>query len=363
MRRRIAAVQIQSAPKAELHLHLQGAIRPDTLLALARRHGVPLPVDDVAGLREWFRFRDFAHFVEVYALLRACLADPADYELVASELGAELASQNVRYAEVTFTPGPEVYRDSRETFFDGLTRGRHRVRHDFGVDLRWIFDIPRRTVTLHPDIPLADFITDVAINGRDEGVVALGLAGTEAGYPPEAFEPWFDRARAAGLHSAPHAGETAGPDSVWGAIRALGAERLGHGVRAVEDPRLIEYLVEHRIGLEVCPTSNIQLGVYPSLAQHPLPRLHAAGVVLTVNTDTPAIFDTTLTGELELLQSAFDLDPEAIQQIMLNAFAASFLAPDEKQELMASIRQELSVHRTADAEEGLIEGVGHAAFE
>lgn len=329
---------IATAPKAELHLHLQGSIRPATLLELARRHAIQLPVDDVAGLRQWFQFRDFAHFVEVYALLRTCLVEAADYELVTHELGAELAAQHVRYAEVTFTPGPEVYQRSRETFFDGLTRGRQRVRQDFGVELRWIFDIPRRTVTLHPDLPLTDFITDVAINGRNDGVVALGLAGTENGYPPELFEMWFDRARAAGLHSAPHAGETAGVDSIWGALRALGAERLGHGVRAVEDAEVLAYLVEHRIGLEVCPTSNIRLGVYPSLEEHPFPRLHNAGALVTINTDTPAIFDISLTEELSHLESSFGLERRAVEQVILNAFEAAFLAPEERDALVLPAR-------------------------
>lgn len=319
-----ALAAIAAAPKAELHLHFQGSIRPATLLMLARRHNVDLPARDAAGLREWFRFRDFAHFVEVYATLRACLVDVADYELVTYELGAELAAQNVRYAEVTFTPGPEVYTGLGAAFFDGLSRGRQRVARDFGVELRWIFDIPRRTVTLHPGLPLADFITRVAIDGRADGVVALGLAGTERGYPPEPFAPWFERARAAGLHSAPHAGETAGPESIWGAVRALGAERLGHGVRAVEDPYLLAYLVEHGITLEVCPTSNVALGVYASLAEHPLARLHAAGVRVTVNTDTPAIFGISLNSEAGLLATHFGLEPAAIEQILQNAFEAAF---------------------------------------
>ena len=340
---------VAAAPKAELHLHFQGAIRPVTLLELARRHRVALPAEDLDGLRAWFHFRDFAHFVEVYAILRSCLVEPEDFELVTYELGSELAAQHVRYAEVTFTPGPEVYRGPRDTFFGGLTRGRELVRREFGVDLRWIFDIPRRTVGLYPDLPLADFITDTAIDGRNDGVVALGLAGTELGYPPEPFEPWFDRARAAGLHSAPHAGETAGPASVWGAIHALGAERLGHGVRAIEDPDLVAYLVEHRIALEVCPTSNVSLGVYPSLEEHPLPRLHAAGARVTINTDTPAIFGTTLNSEAALLATAFDLSPPAIDDILLNAFEASFLPPEERQALVAWARAELARERSLTA--------------
>jgi adenosine deaminase len=336
-----------AAPKAELHLHFQGAMRPDTLLTLGRRHRVPLPVDDVSGLRQWFRFRDFAHFVEVYAVLRSCLVEADDYELVTYELGADLATQNVRYAEVTFTPGPEVYRGLREAFFDGLTKGRGRVKQDFGVDLRWIFDIPRRTVGLHPDLPLADFITDMAINGRNDGVVGLGLAGTELGYPPEPFAPWFDRARAAGLHSAPHAGETAGPESIWGAIQALGAERLGHGIRAIEDPALLAHLVEERIALEVCPTSNVCLGVSPSLEEHPLPRLHAAGAVVTINTDTPAIFDTTLSEEVALLGTVFGFEANAIDKVLLNSFEASFLPDDERTQVVATARAEMAELRAA----------------
>jgi adenosine deaminase len=336
---------LAALPKAELHVHFQGSIRPATLLELARRHRIGLPVDDVAGLRQWFRFRDFAHFVEVYRLLRSCLVEPADFELVTYELGLELAAQRVRYAEVTFTPGPEVYRGPRDTFFDGLSRGRRRVLEDFGVELRWIFDIPRRTLTLHPDMPLADFITRVAIEGRTDGVVALGLAGTEQGYPPEPFEPWFDRARAAGLHSAPHAGETGAPESVWGALRALGAERIGHGVRSIEDPTLVEYLAEHRIPLEVCPTSNVQLGVYPSLTEHPLAKLHRMGAVVTVNTDTPAVFDIKLTDELALLSDHFGLTREHVEQVVLNAFEASFLPEDERAAMVASARGEIAANR------------------
>jgi aminodeoxyfutalosine deaminase len=340
-----AASFFRAAPKAELHLHLQGCIQAETLLQLARRHRIDVPAQSIDELRQWFRFRDFRHFVETFAVLRACLVDPSDYELVTYELGAELAAQHVRYAELTFTPGPEVYQGPRETFFDGLTRGRERVRGDFGLELRWIFDIPRRTVTLHPELPLIDFITDVAIDGRENGVVALGLGGTERGYPPERFERWFDRARAAGLHSAPHAGETAGPDSVWGALEALGAERLGHGVRCVEDARLLEYVVERRIGLEVCPTSNLALGVYPSLSAHPLRELWAAGAMVTVNTDTPAIFDISLTSELALLDAEFGLSPPEVDRVILNAFEASFLPEDEKLTLVASARSELAALR------------------
>src|SRR5262249_55845285 len=156
--------------------------------------------------------------------------------------------------------------------------------------------------------------------------------------------------RAAGLHSAPHAGETAGPESIWGALRALGAERLGHGVRCVEDPTLLEHVTERRIGLELCPTSNIVLGVYPSLAAHPLHELWAAGARVTVNTDTPAIFDISLSSELGLLESAFAFSPAEVDAVIVNAFEVSFLPEEEKAAMVASVREELAALRAAPGE-------------
>jgi adenosine deaminase len=335
---------IRTAPKAELHLHLQGAVRPATLLELARRHHIHLPLDSVDHFREWFRFRDFAHFVEVQAVLRSCLVEPADLELVVHELGAQLADQNVRYAEVSFTPGPEVWSGRHQhDFILGLTQGREEVLRDFGTQINFVFDIPRRTVRLHPEMPLIDFATQTAIDGKNDGVVALGLSGTELGNPPEPFAAWFDQALAAGLHSAPHAGETDGPASVWGALRALGAERLGHGVRSIEDPALVDYLVDHAIPLEVCPTSNLRLGVYPSLDHLPLRALHAAGVPITINTDTPAIFETTMSDELRLLETHFGLDLASIDDILLNGARAAFLPPEQKEALVRTFESELAV--------------------
>ena len=335
---------IRAAPKAELHLHLQGAVRPSTLLELAKRHQIPLPLETVDEFREWFRFRDFAHFVEVQAVLRSCLVEPDDLELVVHELGAELAQHNVRYAEVSFTPGPEVWSGRHQhDFILGLVKGREEVLRSFSTQINFIFDIPRRTVRLHPEMHLIDFATHAAIDGQHDGVVALGLAGTELGNPPEPFAAWFEQALAAGLHSAPHAGETDGPASVWGALLALGAERLGHGVRSIEDPALVAYLVEHGVPLEVCPTSNLRLGVYPSLDQHPLRALHAAGVPITINTDTPAIFDTTMSDELSLLETQFGLDLAGIDEMIMNGARASFLPREQKEELVTTFQTELEV--------------------
>lgn len=334
---------LRAAPKAELHVHLEGAIRPATLLTLARRNGVRLPADDEAGVRAWFNYRDFSHFVEIYVTITRCLRTREDYALIAYEFGVEMARQHVYYAEVTFSPSTHQHLGvPHDVYFEGISRGRARAHQEFGVQINWIFDLVRGISDQNDLRRRADYTLGVALDCMADGVVALGLGGAEAVGPPEPFAPWFERARAAGLHSAPHAGETAGPESIWGAIRALGAERLGHGVRAIEDPALVAYLRDHQIPIEVNPTSNIRLGVYPSYAAHPLPRLHAAGVPLTVNSDDPPLFNTTLTDEVLLLDGAFHLDPAAIDEILLNGVRHSFLPLARKRELEAEFRAEMT---------------------
>ncbi len=334
---------LHAAPKVELHVHLEGSIQPATLLTLARRNGVTLPADTEQGLREWFAFRDFDHFIQVYFAITRCLKTDEDYELIAHEFGAEMARQHVRYAEVTFTPSTHhlSYGIPHDTFFGGLTRGRERARADFGVELAWVFDTVHFVDDLERTRQVAEYTTTVAIDGMRDGVVALGLGGPEVGHSFERIAPYFERARAAGLHSAPHAGETRGPESVCGALRLLGAERIGHGVRAIEDPALVAYLAEHRTPLEVCPTSNLRLGVYPDLAAHPLRRLYDAGVPVTINSDDPPLFNTTLDDEVRLLADPFGLSVEQFDEVLLNGVRYSFLPDERKQALEAEFRGEL----------------------
>ena len=335
---------LSAVPKAELHVHLEGSIQPATLLTLARRNGVELPVQSVADLQNWFIFRDFNHFIQIYFQISSCLKTSEDYELIAYEFGANMAQQHVRYAEVTFSPGTHRYSLGipHDTYFGGLTRGRERARAEFGVEIRWVFDIVRDVKDEARNHVRADYTTSVALEGKNDGVVALGLGGGEVDNPPEQFAGWFEKARGAGLHSVPHAGETAGPASVWGALRALGAERIGHGVRAIEDAALVAYLAEQRVPLEVCPTSNVRVGGYANYAEHPLPRLHAAGVPVTVNSDDPPLFNTTLNDEVKLLADPFNFDLDEINEILLNGVRHSFLPGEEKQAMEATFRAEMS---------------------
>lgn len=318
-------------PKVELHVHLEGAIRPATLLELARRNRVELPAQNVEELREFYQFRDFAHFIEVYNAITSCLCTPDDYNLIAYEFGSDCARQNIRYAEVTFTmtTNQKLSGLPWRAILEGLNAGRARARDEFGVDWRWVFDICRS----NPETQ--DWVVDTALAARDQGVVALGLGGSEADFPAELFERSFTKAWEAGLPCVPHAGEHSGPESVWAAIRLLHAKRLGHGVRCVEDPALANYLRERQIALEVCPTSNICLDVFPNYASHPLRRLWDMGLLITVNSDDPPLFGTDLNHEYEVLVDHFGFNSGELEQISLNSLRSSFLPQAEKARMEA----------------------------
>lgn len=322
-------------PKAELHVHLEGSIRPATLLELARRSGVDLPAQDVDGLQEFYRFRNFAHFIETYVTITGCLRTPDDYRLIAYEFGVECARQNIRYAEVTFTMQSNEHNTGLpwQAILDGLNAGRAQAAAEFGVHWQWIFDINRGL----PDTQ--DGVVETALAARPSGVVALGLGGDEAGFPPHLFRRAFDRAHQEGLACIPHAGETAGPQSVWDALDLLHAVRIGHGVRSIEDPFLVQTLAERQVPLEVCPTSNIRLGVYPDYASHPLRRLLEAGVFVTVNSDDPPMFNTDLIYEYQVLVEHFGFDRPMLEQISLNALRASLLPIPEKERLTADFQE------------------------
>jgi aminodeoxyfutalosine deaminase len=325
-------------PKVELHVHLEGSIRPATLLRLAERNDFKLPAQDVDGLRDFYRFRDFAHFIEVYVTITRCLQTQDDYRLIAYEFGADCARQNVRYAEVTFSIVTNVTyaRLPWQAILEGLNDGRARARAEFGVDWRWVFDIVR-------DVPgTQEQVVEIALAAQDLGVVALGLGGGETGFPPELFVQSFERARQGGLHSVPHAGEIAGSESIWNALKLLHADRIGHGVRCLEDPALGDYLRQHKVPLEICPSSNICLGVFPSYAAHPLRRLWDEGLFITINSDDPPLFNTDLNNEYEVLVDHFAFTTDELEQVSLNALRASFLPKTEKTQLETEFRAEFA---------------------
>lgn len=338
------AAFIQAMPKAELHIHLEGSIQPATLLALAERHGRTdrLPTTDLDALQAWFRFTDFPHFIHIYMLISDLLRTPEDFALIVRDFGADMARQHIRYREATFTPFTHTDLQDKGLTIDhllaGLEAGRRAAQEEFGVTLRWVFDIPRnasfRKDGSYDPYP-AERTLAYAVQGMSHGVVGFGLGGYEVGAPPAPFAHAFRAATAAGLYALPHAGETMGAASVRDAVELLGAQRIGHGVRAIEDPALLALLHDRQIPLEINPTSNICLHVYRRLAEHPFPHLDRMGIPVTVNSDDPPLFNTSLSQEYALLAAEFGYDHAGLARIARNAFVHSVAEPALKARLLA----------------------------
>ncbi|MGW6708178.1 adenosine deaminase [Streptomyces sp. NPDC054956] len=324
---------IAGLPKAELHVHHVGSASPRIVAELASRHPDSKVPTDPEALADYFTFTDFAHFIEVYLSVVDLVRTPADVRDLTFEVARDMARQNIRYAELTITPYSSTRRGIDEkAFMEAIEDARKAAEAELGVILRWCFDIPGEA-----GLDAAAETARLAVDLRPEGLVSFGLGGPEIGVPRPQFKPYFDRARAAGLHSVPHAGETTGPETVWDAIRELGAERIGHGTSSVRDPELLAYLAEHRIALEVCPTSNIATRAVTDLDQHPVKEMVAAGVLVTINSDDPPMFGSDLNNEYAVAARLLDLDERGLAQLAKNAVEASFLDPAGKAKLSAEI--------------------------
>jgi aminodeoxyfutalosine deaminase len=326
------AAFVAGLPKAEIHVHHVGSASPRIVSELAARHPGTVP-SDLDALREFYTFRDFGHFIEVYLAVVDLLREPEDLRLLTYEVAADMAAQNIRYAELTLTPWTSVQRGIPiEAYVEAVEDARVAAERDLGVRLRWIYDIPGES-----GLPSGEDTLQYALHSAPETLVGFGLGGPEVGVGRPQFKDVFAQARAAGLHSVPHAGETTGPQTVWDALRDLGAERIGHGTSAVQDPALVAHLVEHRVPLEVCPTSNIATRAVDALENHPLRQLYDAGVVVTVNSDDPPMFGTTLNREYEIAARLLDLDERGIADLAKNAVHASFLDDTGKRALAGEI--------------------------
>lgn len=290
---------IGTCPKVELHVHLEGTIRADTVLDLARRHGVELSAETPEELGALLQFRDFDNFIEVFLVVTGVLLHEGDFRQILVEYAEEAASHGAVYVEAIFSPAQAVRRGvSWDEVFSGYCDGIQEARELHGVEVRLTPDVTRSF-----PVEIGEEVARQAVRYRDRGIVGLGLGGYEAEFPPEPFADVFRIAREGGLGSVPHAGEVAGPASVRGALDALQADRIRHGLAAVEDPGLMRELVDRGIVLDVCPTSNLLTGVVATMDEHPLRRLIEAGVSCSVSTDDPAFFNTDLTREHEVAWS------------------------------------------------------------
>ncbi|MGW6942540.1 adenosine deaminase [Streptomyces xanthophaeus] len=324
---------IAGLPKAELHVHHVGSASPRIVAELASRHPDSKVPTDPEALADYFTFTDFAHFIELYLSVVDLVRTPEDVRDLTFEVARDMARQNIRYAELTVTPYSSTRRGIDENaFMEAIEDARKAAESEFGVILRWCFDIPGEA-----GLAAAEETCRLAVELRPEGLVSFGLGGPEIGVPRPQFKPYFDRARAAGLHSVPHAGETTGPETVWDSIRELGAERIGHGTSSTQDPELLAYLAEHRIALEVCPTSNIATRAVADLDQHPVKEMVEAGVLVTINSDDPPMFGSDLNNEYAVAARLLGLDELGLARLAKNAVEASFLDETGKAKLSAEI--------------------------
>ena len=314
---------ILSAPKAELHLHLEGSIQPSTVATLTARHGLRHTETEV---RQRYAYRDFTEFIEVFKWVTSFLRDPQDYALITTDLAEHLLTQNVVYAEITLSVGVMLLRKQQpEANFAAILKAAEPFASR-GLRLKWIFDAVRQFGAAE-----AARVVDTAKNCASKEIVAFGIGGDELGTPTADFRPVYDQAATQGLHRLIHAGEIGGPEKIREAIELLGAERIGHGIAAIHDPALMDLLTARQIPLEICPTSNIKTGALArqlrrrnaAITDHPLPQLLRHNIPIVLSTDDPAMFHTTLEAEY---QAAHDmgLSPAELTQLTANSHTFAF---------------------------------------
>ena len=336
---------ILGLPKAELHLHLEGTVDPPTLAELSRRHPTPLPssnnryknIEDSGRVfseeaaRALYEYKDFTGFLVAFKAVTERLRTAEDYELVTYRMMQKLHAQNVLHAEVYISAGVVQWRGQEfAPLFEGAERGRQRGEREFGMSLLWIFDAVR-----HFGVDEARRVVEDAIRFKGRNVAGIGIGGDERRAAPEQFRGVYEHAAQHGLRLTVHAGETVGAESIWGALRELKADRIGHGLHAADDPELVRYLAEKQIPVEVCITSNVMTGCCTGVEQHPVRKLFDAGVRVTLNTDDPDMFHTNLLREYQIAQQVFGFSEAELRELARNSFRASFLPEEKKREYLA----------------------------
>lgn len=309
-------------------------MRPETLLRLGRKHHVDLPVQTVEQTETLYAYTTFLHFLDVYQMCGSCLQAPEDFAEITYEFLEGQAAQNVRYSEVMVSLADHLLRglDAHDVL-SGVFEGQRRGESDFPTHMGIILDAGRQW---------PEFVTETSTIAREyvgRGVLGFGIGGDEANFPPELFVDDFARATEAGLRVTAHAGEVMGAASMWGAIRTLHAERLGHGVHAHDDPTLFAYLRQSQLPIDMCPVSNVKTGAVSSLRDHPIRRYLTEGLLVTVNSDDPPMFGTSITNEYRVLAEELGLSRSEIEQVSLNAIEASFLPIEEKAQLSVEFRE------------------------
>jgi len=326
---------LRKLPKAELHLHLEGTVTPETLLLLSKRHDAePLTAEQAKAL---YTYENFLGFLQSFKGVTQRLCTPDDYELVTYEMMRALGAQGVRHAEVYISFGIIYYwkKQEVEPYVEAIERGRVRGEKDFGVSVLWLIDAVRH---FGAEDAARVFRKAAELREKYPSIVGIGIGGDEARGPADLFRELYAEAKAAGLRLTAHAGESVGPESIWSAIN-IGAERLGHALAAQHDAELMEVLAERQIVLELCPTSNVRTGCCGTLEEHPLREYFDCGLMVTLNSDDPPMFGSDLLGEYVLAHEQFGFTLEQMRELAANSVEASFLPVERKLELLAQVEQ------------------------
>src|SRR6185312_1011985 len=326
---------LRKLPKAELHLHLEGTILPETLLELSRRHdGEPLTAE---GARELYQYQDFVGFLMSFKAVTERLRGPEDYELITYNMVRELARQGVVHAEVYISFGIIYYwkKTEVEPYVEAIERGRLRGEQEFGTTVLWIIDAVRH---FGAEEAARVFRKAAELQPKYPSIVGIGIGGDEARGGADLFRELYAEAKSSGLRLTAHAGESVGPESIWSAIN-IGAERVGHALSAQHDPELIEVLAQKQIPLEINVTSNIRTGCCPNFDEHPLRQYFDSGLMVTLNSDDPPMFGSDLLGEYVLAQERYGFTLEQMRELALNSVEASFLPPERKLALLRRVEQ------------------------
>jgi len=323
---------IHDIPKAELHIHIEGALEPELMLALAHKNGVALAYDAVEDIRRAYEFEDLQSFLDIYYQGARVLRDEADFYQLTWNYLQKAAEQNVRHTEIFFDPQTHTARGvAFETVVQGILQALADAEPHLGITSKLIMCFLR-------DLSAADAMATLekALRFKDR-ITAVGLDSAEKGNPPQKFKQVFDRARRNGFKAVAHAGEEGPPEYIWQALKILQAKRLDHGVRCEEDTGLVNYLKENKVALTVCPLSNVKLKVFESMQQHNLKRLLDAGLWVTVNSDDPAYFGGYIEENFAVVQQVHQLDSADIYRLCRNAFKSAFLSSAAKQNYLAEL--------------------------
>jgi adenosine deaminase len=319
-------------PKIENHLHLEGAIPLETLWQLIKKYGGDKSITNIGLLEEKFKYRDFSHFLEIWLWKNAYIREYEDFTFISRAVLKDLVRQNVKYAEIFISPSE--FRSTMEVqkIIEAISKS---IVENTEIRVNLIVDVVRN---LGPENAMRTLYEIIEV--KDHGIIGIGLGGAEKEFPPELFADVYEKARKAGFRTTAHAGEAAGPKSIWGAILSLGVDRIGHGTRAIEDYKLMEYLADNKIPVELCPLSNLRTRVIDSIEDHPVKTFIEMGIPVSINTDDPKMFGNSLSEEYQVLKDSFNFSDEDIRRIIINSIHTTWLDEKGKETLIRKFRGE-----------------------